>query len=134
MNTRFSTDSLSTTLIAKTMYYQNQGKINSYLSQLALAIIPVIALVETAAALTFTTLSLVAYPFSSKPLDFSVKWLKSSAFAIIWSLVDFCINPFYGSMVVSEQEARQMMRNGQIIGVGCQYNFFEDDDLEVSLV
>lgn len=132
MNTRFSTDSLSTTLVVQTASYQNQDKINKYLSQIAFAIIPMIALVETAAALTFTALSLIAYPCSSKPLEFSVKWLKSSSFAIIWSLVNFCINPLSKfllceRLIVSEQEARQMLQNRQLIRFDGLDDSFEDD-------
>lgn len=110
-----SVNSISSFFIAHTSYQRNHNKIDKFTAQLGFSACVAISLIEAVAAASFFSLSIFTYPLSSKPLGFTSMWLKSSTFAVCWSVVDFCINPFCEVLIVSEAEAQNRMSVGKII-------------------
>jgi hypothetical protein len=109
-------NSFSSSLMLGTTLYRNQpGISNKLIAQAGYALIVTISGVETTAALAFSALSLVAYPFSSTPFEHSTKWLDSSLFSFVWSIADFGLNPFVLKLVADEKSARYMVQNGDLM-------------------
>lgn len=109
-------NSFSSSLMLGITTYRNQpGVSNKLIAQAGYALTAVVSAVETVAALTFSALSLVVYPFSSTPFEHSTKWLGSSAFSIGWSVVDFILNPFVFLLVADEKSARQILQSGNLM-------------------
>lgn len=109
-------NSFSSSLMLGTTLYRNQpGVSNKIIAQAGYALIALVSTVETAAALAFSALSLLAYPFSSTPFELSVQWLGSSTFALGWSLTDFLLNLFVVRMVADEPSARQILHSGDLM-------------------
>lgn len=106
-------NSLSSNLILHTTLYRNQqGCCNKLIAQVWYGLIPIAAAVEILFAATITALSSVLYPCSAKPFAFAVKWLNSSAFSFVWSMVDFIMNPAATVLVADEKSARLIKKNG----------------------
>lgn len=115
-------NSFSSALMLGTTLYRNQeGLGNKIIAQAGYQLIAKIALTETVAALAFSALSLIAYPISSEPFEHAIKWLRSSAFSLGWSIIDFFLNPFMKVMVADEKSARQILysRNLVLIPTGA---------------
>jgi len=74
-----------------------------------------ISIIETIVALAASALSLLAYPVSSTPLTYASKWLSSSTFSIVWSFVDFFLNPFVWRLVADERSAREIWQSGDLM-------------------
>jgi hypothetical protein len=110
--------SYSSSLMHGTTLYRNQsGVINKIFAQAGYALISLAAAIETIAATIFCFISLVCFPFSSKPLEYGKKWIKSSAFSIGWSLIDFFLNPFAVKLVSEEKMARRVLKSGNIFQI-----------------
>ena len=111
-------DSLSSSLILGVTFYRNQSGIgNKCLAQAGYALTAAVAVVESVAALTFSTLALAYYPLSSVPFEKTVTWLKSSSFSMIWSATHFALNPFVKWLVADERSARQIVASGQFLSI-----------------
>ncbi len=109
-------NSFSISLMLGTTLYRNQsGVSNKVIAQVGYALAVVVSAVETVAALAFSALSLVAYPFSSTPFEHSTKWLGSSAFSLGWSIVDSVLNPFVLKLVADEKSARRILQSGDLM-------------------
>jgi hypothetical protein len=109
-------NSLSSSLMLGTTLYRNQiGISNKLIAQVGYALIALVSAIETVVALAFSVLSLVAYPFSSRPFEHSTKWLGSSAFSLAWSATDFILNLFIFKLVADEKSARQMAPGGNFM-------------------
>lgn len=108
-------NSFSAALMLGTTLYRNQiggpdyghliYKINA---QFGYGLITVIATVETTVALIFLALSVLILPFSSAVFPHAFSWLSSSLFCILWSIIDFTLNPLTSELVADEQSARLM--------------------------
>ncbi len=101
-------NSISAGLMLGNTLYRNQsgGAALNIGGQVGYGLISVIALVESAVALSFVALSLVLLPLSSTFLSHSFSWLTSSLFCVVWSVVDFVFNPFCSRLIADEQSAR----------------------------
>jgi hypothetical protein len=109
-------DSFSSRLMLDTTLYRNQpGIANKVIAQAGYALTALVSAAETAAALAFSALSLIAYPFSSKPFEYSTKWLGSSGFSLGWSATNFFLNLFVARLVADEKSARQILRSGDLM-------------------
>lgn len=108
-------NSLSSSLMLGTTLYRNQtGITNKFGAQFGYFLIGVIAAVESVAALVFTALSLLVYPFSSAPFARSTIWLGSCAFSLGWSVTDFIFNLFADKLVADEKSARKILESGNM--------------------
>ena len=109
-------NSFSSSLMLGTTLYRNQpGVTNKLIAQAGYALTAAVSAVETVAALAFSALSLVAYPFSSTPFEHSTKWLSSSAFSLGWSVTDFILNLFILKLVADEKSARKILQSGNLM-------------------
>lgn len=111
-------NSLSSSLIFGLSLYHNQaGCLNKVLSTPGYALIGVISVIETAVALIFSAIAIALFDHSgsNKSLNFCTEWVKSSSFAIIWSLVDALISPITRVVVADEASARKIARSGNIM-------------------
>lgn len=105
-------NSLSSSIIyGVTLFRNQQGTGNKILGEIGYISAAGVATVESVAALAFTIISLAAYPVSSKPLEHSVAWLKSSSFSIVWALTDCVLNPRLVILVADEASARQIAQS-----------------------
>ncbi len=113
-------DSLSSSLMTGITLYRNDSRVfNKVQAQFAYALAFVSSLVETATALVFTALSLLALPVSREPTNRCLKWLASSSFSIGWSFADFFLNPFCAVVVADENSARQIATSGNLLALPC---------------
>jgi hypothetical protein len=111
-----SFNSFSSSLIFGTTVYRNQyGIFNKFIAQAGYALTAVVAAIETLAALAFSALTLIVYPFSSTPFERSITWLGSCVFSFGWSIIDFILNPFLIKLVADEESARLMLDQGDLL-------------------
>lgn len=99
-----------------TLSRNEPGILNKITAQVKYALIAMLAVAETITALVSSILFLLSYPHSSN-LGHSIRYLSSSAFAIGWSIGDFCRNLYLllfdtnAKMTADEQEARLFIKN-----------------------
>jgi hypothetical protein len=92
-------NSLSAFLMLKLTLYRNQASYcNKILAQIGYALITLIAICE----------SIVSFVLNMVTLGGCCEWYSSSIFCIIWSITDFCMNPFVNVLVADEISARQI--------------------------
>lgn len=109
-------NSISSGLMLGTTLYRNQpGIFNKLIAQAGYSLTALVSVVETVAAFAFTALSLLAYPFSSTPFEYTTKWLGSSAFSLGWSIADFFLNFFVFKLVADEKSARKILESGDLL-------------------
>jgi hypothetical protein len=114
----------SSLMLGATLYRNRPGFSNKLIAQVGYALIAVVSAIETAAALAFSALSLVVYPFSSTPFDHSAKWLDSSVFSLGWSAVDFALNLFVSPLIADEKSVRQILVSGDLMWIPPGAVFF----------
>ena len=108
-------NSLSSSLmLGVTLYRNRQDAPGKLLAQVGYGLIPLVAAVETVAALAFSALSLAIYPWSREPFEHASKWLDSSLFSFGWSAVDFLLNLFVTPLIADEETARLMVQRRDI--------------------
>ena len=108
--------SLSSALMLHSTVLRNtEGCTGKVIGQIGYGLTAVVAPIETIVALAASALSLLAYPVSSTPLNYSTKWLRSSAFSIVWSIVDFYLNTFITVLVADERSAREIWQKRDIM-------------------
>jgi hypothetical protein len=107
-------NSLSSSIMFKLTLHRNQPGSNKWLAELGYVSCTVVAAVESVAALTSCMGSAALYPATSRPLEVTATWLKSSSFCIIWSVADLCLNPLARYLVADERSARQMAWSGEL--------------------
>lgn len=98
-----------------TLYRNVPSVFNKIQAQLGYALVFVSSLVESAVAIVFTIISLLALPVSREPTKRCLNWLSSSAFTIGWSFVDFFLNPFIAAVVADEKSAREIVSSGNLL-------------------
>ena len=99
--------SLSAAVMQAVNHYRNDRTFGSkIIAQAAYQIIATAALVETVAATAITVLSTLSLPFTKNYFNVSVEWLKSSSFAVVWSVFNFIINPFCYRVAEYESTAK----------------------------
>ncbi|NGX56126.1 MAG: hypothetical protein K1060chlam5_00361 [Candidatus Anoxychlamydiales bacterium] len=110
--------SLSAALMQPVNYLRNKPSIlPKVAAQAVYPVITTVALVETAVATVFTALSTLSLPFTSKIFNNSAEWLKSSSFAIVWSVFNFLINPFCYRVAEFESTAKQIVLSGRFFEI-----------------
>ncbi len=108
-------NSLSSSLMTGiNLYRNNPGLLNKAQAQVAFPIVTITAVVETIAASIFTILSALTLLFTNSYFTHSLTQLKSSSFTIIWSIVDFLINPFCHTVVADEESAKFIAQTGEL--------------------
>jgi hypothetical protein len=108
--------SLSSSLMTEVTLYRNVPSVfNKIQAQLGYALVFLSSVVESAVAIVFSIISLLALPVSREPTKRCLNWLSSSAFTIGWSFVDFFLNPFMAVVVADEKSARQIVRSGNLL-------------------
>lgn len=106
-------NSLASNLMLHTTRFRNHyGFCNKPIAQVAYGLIPLAAAIEVVFAAVMVALSSVLNPCSVKPFIFAVKWLDSSAFAFVWSIKDFLMNPYAVVLVADEKSVRLLKKNG----------------------
>lgn len=111
----FEINSFSSGLMLGITLYRNQpGSASKAVAQVGYALTALASVVETTVALPFATLSLLAYPFSSIPFEYTSKWIASSAFSFGWSVVDLFLNPFMYNLVADEKSALHILQSGDL--------------------
>ena len=122
-------DSLSAALMYGVTLYRNQAQyvvfggetnydtIKLAIAQVGYALIGVVAVVESAVALTFTVLEgLFRLVVKDIMPNRCPSWLQSSTFCIGWSVIDFFLNlPVRIAFPADERSAREMFRSGSLI-------------------
>lgn len=88
-----------------TLQRNQPGLHGKVLAQAGFAFIACAALVETIFASLLTLGSLFLLPCSVKPFLYTVNWISSSSFSLMWSLCSFFVNPFMDKMVADEASA-----------------------------
>lgn len=100
-NDFYSLSTKSSAMMCDLTLYRNKiGFSHKLLAQVGYPIIALIALVETV-FLAATSILLFCQSTSPAPM----KKLKSSVFVIGWSMVAFCLNPFFLKLVPDEPNA-----------------------------
>lgn len=94
-----------------TLCRNNQGDINKLVGRLGNSLIAAVSLIETVAALAFSALAILFYPFDSSPFEHATKWLSSSAFTIGWSVADSLMHIFCHTLVADEMSARRIFHS-----------------------
>lgn len=117
-------NSFSAALMLGTTLYRNQigGPNYGHLiyrigAQFGYGLTTVIATVETTVALIFLALSVLILPFSSTLFPHAFSWLSSSLFCILWSIIDFILNPLTSQLVADEQSARLMFAQNNALHI-----------------
>jgi hypothetical protein len=101
--------SFSTALMDVTNGIRNKdGILNKVVAEGIYPMITTISLIETVVMSIFTALSLFTLPFTSECFNYCFEELKSSSFAIIWSVFNIFINPFCSKVAVYEMQAREI--------------------------
>ncbi len=78
-------------------------------SEIAYALAAVASVVEAVAAGVFTLATLPIALVSDKPLQNSIEWLNSSAFAVVWSLVNLRFNFEVPNLFIKESQVRNFL-------------------------
>ena len=111
--------SFSSELIFENTVNKNRSssRANITLAGFGYALTSVVSIIETIAASTFALLSL---PFSlsgidNKIFDASLERFNSSSFCLLWSVVDFILNPSIAVLVADETSARKIANSGNIL-------------------
>lgn len=99
--------SFSTALLMINNDFRNrQGILNKVIAEGIYPIITTVSLIEVVVSSIFTALSIFTLPITDKCFKCCFEHLKSSSFAIIWSLFNFIINPFCNKVATYEMHAR----------------------------
>lgn len=104
-------------MLGITLYRNRPGVANKCIAGAGYALTAAVAAVESVVALIFSAFSLAIHPLSTHPLEFSIKWLKSSLFSVGWSMTDFVLNPFALVLVANEDSARRLLQGGNLMQV-----------------
>ena len=108
-------ESLSSNVMSGIIFHRNQpGSFKKAQAQIALPFVTVAATIETVVASIFTLLSTLALPATNVYFNGSIKLLKSSSFTILWSIVDFFMNPFCYVLAAEEEHAMGIAVRGNI--------------------
>jgi hypothetical protein len=101
--------SFSTALIAENNGFRNRpGILNKVVAEGIYPMITTISLIETVVSFIFTALSLLILPFTTECFNYCFEELKSSSFAIIWSVFNIFLNPFCSKVAEYEMHAREI--------------------------
>ncbi len=85
--------------------------------EVAYCLVLPIAFIESGIAALSLASSTLIYPVNREPFARDVKWIKSSAFCIPWSLTAILLNPFVHSLVADEKSARTMASTGRLFTI-----------------
>lgn len=110
--------SYASALMTRTTQYRNQPLAsNKIVAEFGYVLIAAAALIETISRLSFAAVALCFALIDREAFRHAFKILQSSAFSIVWAIVDAIVNPFAQKLVADEKSARSLFAQGKFLTV-----------------